>query len=374
MRILQFISSSGFFGAENVVLQLAVSLDKLGADITVGVFNNSRNPHLELFEECHAKKIKTKSFNCRGRIDFAFVRTLREFVIDGNIDIIHSHGYKSNIYAYLATMGAPVHRIATCHNWIGSDPKMKFYAKLDRFILRKFSHIIAVSSQVSQQLLLSRVRPDKVQFINNGIDTDVFFDAAPASALINEFGVTAENHVIVTVGRISEEKGHVFLLKAFKEISSSCPGVKLLIVGDGPLRQKLESEFAGPNIIFTGNRRDVAEIYRLMDIFVLPSLTEGLPMVLLEAMSSGKAVVASRVGEIPAVVEKNNVGVLVAPGSEMELQHAISRLLDSPVSLKESGVNAREVVKEKYSAKAMGQAYFKVYKAVTRTAPRGITE
>jgi glycosyltransferase involved in cell wall biosynthesis len=374
MRILQFISSSGFFGAENVVLQLAISLGKLGVDITVGVFHNSRNPHLELLEECHAKKIKTRRFYCRGRVDFAFVRTLRKFVLDADIDIIHSHGYKSNIYAYLAAIGIPVHRIATCHNWIGNDPKMKFYATLDRFILRKFSHVIAVSSQVSEQLLLSMIRPDKVQLISNGIDTDVFFDAAPPSSLIDEFGLTGENHIIGTVGRISEEKGHVFLLKAFREISSSCPGVKLMIVGDGPLRQKLQSEFAGPNIIFTGNRRDVAEIYRLMDIFVLPSLTEGLPMVLLEAMASGKAVIASRVGEIPAVVEKNNVGVLVAPGSEAELQHAISRLLDSPVNLKKIGINARAVVKEKYSAEAMGQAYFKVYEAVAHTTPRGITE
>ena len=366
MRILQFISSSGFFGAENVVLQLASSLVQLGIDVTVGVVLNTGNPHLELLEECRRRKINALPFTCRGKIDYQLVKNLREFISSERIDILHSHGYKSNIYAWLTSIGLPVGLVSTCHNWIDNDQKMKLYSKLDRFILKKFNQIIAVSSQVAEQLLLSKISSDKVQRINNGIDINVFFDAEPDHRLKSEFGIMEGEVVIGSVGRVSEEKGHRFLLNAFKMLKNSYANVKLIIVGDGPLKAALEEEYSDLDVIFAGNRRDIAEMYQLMDIFVLPSLMEGLPMVLLESMASGKAVVASRVGEIPSVVNDAESGLLVSPESEKELYEALTRLLLSPQFTEKLGQSASSVVRKKFSSLSMGQAYVHVYKKVIR--------
>ena len=371
MRILQFISSSGFYGAENVVLQLALSLEKLGVEPIVGVVRNTHNPRLELLEKSRQHGINATSFVCRGKIDYQLVRRLREFIVAEQVDVVHSHGYKSNFYAYVSSLGLPVSLVSTCHNWIDNEYKMKIYSKLDRFILRRFSHVVAVSSQVVEQLLINKVSPEKVQKINNGIDVSMFYGTAPESGLERGFGINAKDVVVGTVGRISEEKGHRFLLGAFNVVKNSFPGLRLLIVGDGPLKTALEREFSDHDIIFTGNRHDVPEMYRLMDIFVLPSLTEGLPMVLLEAMASGKAVVATRVGEIPSVVSEGKSGLLVNPGSEKELSKALETLLSSPMFAGVLGVEASKLVNEKYSSMLMTQAYLKVYEKVVQQKSQG---
>jgi glycosyltransferase involved in cell wall biosynthesis len=362
MRILQFISSTGFFGAENVVLQLALSLKKLEVDTTVGIVLNTRNPCIDLLDAALQNEIAGVSFKCRGKIDYQLVRDLRRFLKERQIDVIHSHGYKSNIYAFLAAMGLPVKLVSTCHNWIEPDKKMKFYSSLDRFVLKRFDQIAAVSLQVAERLRQSKIDPAKIQKIDNGIDVEVFYPRDPNPGLLEEFKIAGGQLVIGSVGRMSEEKGHRYLIEAFRILKGEFPGIKLILVGDGPLKEELESSYAGPDIIFAGNRRDIPEIYSIMDIFVLPSLTEGLPMVLLESMASGRAVIASRVGEIDSVVNDNVSGLLVTPGSVNELSESLAKLLLSPDLLNKLGCEASRTVLKKYSSESMGRAYLDIYR------------
>ena len=365
MHILQFISSGGFFGAENVILQLAQELqNKVDCSNSVGIFENLHTPHRQIAEEFRRNGIEAVTFRCRGKFDLKTVWYLRRFIQKRKINIIHSHGYKSNLYSFFASRGLSTSMVTTCHNWLGSSAKMKFYARLDKSFLKKFDKVIAVSDTVKREILYSNIPPHKVITISNGIDINRFGRNVYGDSIRKEFGIDRDFKVIGTVGRLSEEKGHGFLLAAAEKIQQQCPKVAFLIVGDGPLMDDLRKKPDKSRVIFTGIRNDTPQIYSAMDIFVLPSLTEGLPMVLLEAMASKKPVVATKVGDVPRVLKDGETGLLIEPGSTGELADAILYLIQNEQKGKEIAERGYERVKAEFSSKIMAQRYVEVYNEV----------
>jgi glycosyltransferase involved in cell wall biosynthesis len=363
MRVLQLISSSGYFGAENVLVHLAKALvHREHIHVAAGVIKNLATPHLEIIDECKKEGIATVVFPCRGKIDFNTVHLVRKYILDNKVDIIHSHGYKSNIYSFLSSIGISVKIVATCHNWLGDDPKMRFYTFLDKILLRRFSFVVPVSTVILDILLQSKVRQEKVGLIHNGIELDRFSKQISSAHLRNELGISEDRVVVGAVGRISSEKGHVHLLNIVEELEKDWPSLTVLIVGDGDLRQDLQQKFNRENIVFTGIRNDLPEVYNSMDIFVLPSLTEGLPMVLLEAMASSLPVVVTDVGEISQVVQEKTTGYIVKAGDEPAMKHALGKLLSDAANRKRMGEEGRVRVKDKYSSSQMAQGYLTVYR------------
>jgi glycosyltransferase involved in cell wall biosynthesis len=378
MRVLQLISSSGFYGADNVLIELSKQLRYTFFQPIMGVFKNVQSPHLEVAQEAKQCNFPVEIFPCKGRLDFRTILQIRRFLGKQKIDIIHSHGYKSNLYALAASLGTNLPKVTTCHNWLGDDPKMKFYARLDKFFLNQFDRVIGVSDTVTQDILTHNISPNKVLTIYNGINVDSFTSQKKpdTDAIRKELGINNKCRVIGTVGRLSEEKGHSYLLKAAETVLQEYPKVVFLIVGDGPLRQHLEDRSsqlteiyasttcAKGAFIFAGVRKDMPAIYSLMDVFVLPSLTEGLPMVLLEAMASKKPVVATSVGAVPNVIEDGHSGLLVRPGDVNDLSQAIKHLLAHPEKASQLAEHARQKVKEQFSSQKMAQRYVGVYQNV----------
>ncbi len=364
MKILQLISSKGYFGAENVLVQLAVQLNKgNGFNPIVGVIENLATPHREVVDESLKKGITAVIFPCQGKFDFKMILQLRRYIREQGIEIIHSHGYKSNLYSFFSTIGLKKGLVATCHNWLGDKPKMKFYTALDLFFLRRFSHAVAVSPDVRKKMLQSGIPAEKVSFIGNGIDTDPFENTVLSNNAKAKLGIPEHHTVVGTVGRISQEKGHVYFLNTFKSIKAEFPDITFLIIGDGPLLGELQEKFDNPSIIFTGLRKDLAELYKCMDIFVLPSLTEGLPMVLLEAMASCLPVVATSVGSVPDVIVNEETGLLAQPGQEEALRECLLYLLKNKDKRRGMGLKGCVRIKEEYSAAKMANGYKSVYLA-----------
>jgi glycosyltransferase involved in cell wall biosynthesis len=366
IKILHLISSAGFFGAENMVAQLAVAQKKNGScHPVVGVFKNSLHPLVKVEEDFEKKGVETITIPCRGKADPSAIFKVRRLIRDTRVDIIHGHGYKSNTYAFFASLPRTTRRVATCHNWLGESIKMKSYAALDRFLLRRFDAVAAVSNEVKDKLLLSGVSPEKITIIRNGIETSVFQITTPKREMKIKFNIPEDYAVIGTVGRISEEKGHRYMLAAAKTILDRYPKTIFIIIGDGPLRDELESEFGSQRIRFTGLRSDTPQWYHCMDIFVLPSLTEGLPLVVLEAMASGLPVVATRVGSVPTVVKESETGLLVEPGDANAIRMSLAELLNKPDQARKMGDEGRKRVTEHYSAEGMASDYAKIYHRLT---------
>lgn len=366
MNILHLISSGGYFGAENVVLQLAIELHKKNeCSIVVGVFDNRQSSHIEVSELCRKRSIDTVVFPCRGRVDLKTIFQIRKFLQANAINITHSHGYKSNLYSYCASLGMTTYRVATCHNWLGDDLRMQSYAALDRFCLKKYDKIVAVSQDVKKKIISSGISPDKVTIVNNGIDINRFEVKYPVETIKEELGINKCFKVIGTVGRISAEKGHECLLRVAIKILKSNPEILFLIIGDGPLRTLLQKKYTHPSLIFTGFRNDLAHLYQCMDIFVLPSLTEGLPIVLLEAMASELPVIATDVGAVPIIITENQTGLLIKPNDEKALEDSLLFLLRNQYDARAMGASGYRLVKEHFSSRKMATNYLNLYSELT---------
>jgi len=367
--VLQLISSFGFFGAEGVVLELSKELSRVGIDLYVGVFRNRQNPHTEVANGAKGYGLKTGVFPCNGRFDPKTVFLIREFAKEKGIDLIHSHGYKANFYSAMAASFTRLPLITTCHNWIGTGFKMKFYERLDKIILRRFNKVIAVSDEIKREILNLWLPKSKVSVISNGIDLNRF-EGIGNNKIREELKIDPHCKVVGTIGRLTEEKGHIYLLQTAKEVLKRFSDAIFLIIGSGSLKEELEDQAKAMGlenkVIFTGVRRDIPEILNSIDVFVLPSLIEGLPMVLLEAMAAQKPIIATKVGEIPKILEQGKLGFLVKPKDVRGLADAIVSVLKDNDKINKISRKLYNKVRDNYSSEKMAERYLRVYQEILR--------
>jgi len=366
------ISSAGFYGAESVAVGLAETLERRGVFARLGVFRNRRRPNLEIAEVAEARGLRCYELDCRGQIDPRAILALRRLLRKERIDIVHSHETKSNVYGLLSTWGTGVRTVATCHNWIGTGRKIRFYNVLDKLLLKFLDRVAAVSGPVRDEAIRFGVDSREVVQIDNAIDHTKFEVAeARATALRESLGLEPGRPVVGTISRLSDEKNIETLLDAFHGVTRRQPGARLLIIGDGPHRSELERRTASLGIDdavrFLGVRRDVPELLSIMDVFVLASLREGMPMVVLEAMAAAKPVVATAIGAIPTVIEHERSGILVPDPTPDAVGARIVRLLAEPAEAREMGRAARRVVRERFSAERMADDYLQLYEEALRS-------
>lgn len=368
LKILQMISSGGFYGAENVLLELSDELKKAGHSVTIGVLRNSQNPNIELIGKAAERSINTAVFECNGKFDLKAISTIGSYVREGSVDIVHSHGYKANIYAALSNLRNRRPLVTTCHNWIVSSAKMGLYTYLDKVFLKRFDAVVPVSKTVEGLLLDAKVDSKKIRLIENGINISRFLHERKTEGLHSLLGIDAKSKVIGTVGRLTEEKGHKVLLQSAKKVLDSYENCFFIIVGDGRLRGALEEDARaagiGGRVIFTGTRSDIPELLSIMDVFVLPSLTEGQPMALLEAMAAGKAIVASNVGDMKKMLKDGLLGIVTPPGDPGAVSEGILHYLNNPSAAEKAGTMAQKEAIERYSSERMAREYLLVYDAI----------
>ncbi len=369
MRVLHLISSAGFYGAENALVSLAAASQKAGAcRPVVGVLRDARNPHQEAADQARQRGLEAEVFACSGRLDPRTIRAIRRKAQEMRVDLMHSHGYKSNFYAYLAARPVGIPVLATCHT--GTDrPEMtaalRLYDWLDRGILRRVNQVVAVSPAIAEVLRQRGIPAERIAVVPNGVDVERFRNARPALALPE--GAKA----VGMVGRLTAHKGPDCFLEAASIVAVRIPEARFVLVGDGPERSRLERAAAqsgfGDRIVFTGVRHDMPAVYASLSVFALPSYSEGLPMSVLEAMAAGVPVIASRVGAIPQLIESERDGLLVHPGAPAKLAEAIVRVLEHPAWAQELSRSAQQRVMREYSSESMARRYQPLYESLCRS-------
>jgi glycosyltransferase involved in cell wall biosynthesis len=371
VKVLQLISSGGYYGAENMLLNLCASQENAGCQNSLLLFYNVHTPNIEFYERARRHGISVRMVHCNGRADWRAVRQIEEFIQEDAIDVVHAHGYKADLYGFLAAWRADKPVVATCHNWVGGTTALGIYNRLDRLALKRFDALAAVSDEVAQRLIDSGVYAGKIKTIANGIDVAAFEHGQPLPALSATGG-----KVVGMVARLDLQKGFEYLLRAVRELCNIFYGLKVVIVGEGPDRAAIESmvqEFGlESNVILAGHQSDMPAVYAAMDIFVLPSLNEGLPMTILEAMAASKPVVATRVGAIPKVINDGDNGLLVDPKDTEGLRDAIASLLSDPERCRRMGEKAHEWVSRNYTSEAMALKYRQLYDEVLGRAELAI--
>ena len=372
MKVLHVISSSGFYGAEAVILNLARTLAGSPHPCALGIFDNAANPNRELYVAAVREGIEAYLIPCAGQVDRSTVAAIRALAATVNADLVHAHGYKADIYCYLALRRKPIPLVSTCHNWIDTDRMVTLYGKIDRFVLRRFTAVVAVSEDVRRRLLGAGVSLSRIHIVRNGIDTRPFATAKPSLRA----DLAPEGLLVGLIGRLAWEKGIDIYLAAAARVHAELPNARFVVIGEGPDREALEGTLdtlrLGSAVRFLGRRDDMPSVYASLDLMVSASRQEGLPIALLEGMASGLPIVATAVGEVPTVVREGCTGLVVPPGDPSALAAAMLELLRDPERRASFSSAAREGIASEYSADRMAADYVRVYQeaSVVKCCPR----
>jgi glycosyltransferase involved in cell wall biosynthesis len=346
--------------------ELIKQLHDLGIKNHIGVFYDGERTNKEILNRTDAYVDNGIIFPCHGKIDMKTAGLVRKYIQGNAIDIIHSHKYKTNFYALLARFGTGCKLISTCHNWLGVSITMRFYAHLDKKILKKFDAVIGVSNEVFEELK-KHIDSRKISKIDNGIDIAKYYRIK--EKLVAKKNLHLEGRTVIGyVGRLSEQKGIIFLLSALRTLVDKYANISGLIVGDGDAEETLKRHACSlgisDRVIFAGKRDDTPLIYAAMDVFVLPSLKEAFPMVILEAMASCIPVVTTRVGDIPFIIQNGVSGILIEPKDPDAISRAVDALLSSQAKTDLIAKTAFENVQEQYSSLSMAKKYKAIYEKV----------
>ena len=362
MKILHIISSGGMYGAEAVILNLSRTLNEGAHSSVLGVFSNSANPNLQLHEAATKEHIESHLIPCKGQIDRTVVASIRSLAVRTSADIVHAHGYKADIYTYIALRGSSIPLVSTCHTWYDNDLFVSLYGVADRMVLRNFAAIVAVSDEVKLRLLKAGVREDKIHLVENGIDLRPFDNATPS---LQKDTASDHSSMVGLIGRLANEKGVDIFLRAAARVLVELPDTKFVVVGEGPDREKLESLIdelkIRESVSMLGRRDDMPSVYASLEIMASASRQEGLPIAILEGMASKRPIIATAVGAVPTVVLDGRTGVLLPPENIEALASEIANLLRDPALRMSLGTAARKLVEEKFSAGRMTADYLHVY-------------
>ena len=366
--VLHVRSSAGLYGAEYVVLGLIPELAQLGVPSTLLSIDNHLQTQQVLFDRARELGVPALRLPCRGRLDFATVRALREAIADTPDALLHVHDYKSALVAWLARGRRRIPIVATSHGHFASSASLRAYQRLELWLMRRFDEVCIVTAQMRRLLADAGVPAHKVHLIENGIDTQRF-RADVAARERAPLGIAADAFVFGAAMRLTEQKNPLGLIDAFARIAADMPHAVLAIAGDGELRDATAARAAqlglSARVHLLGARNDLDRFYTMLDVFVLPSRYEGLPLALLEAMAAARRVVTTAVGEVPAVLEGLAL-TAVAPNDVDALAQAMRRASEQP-SPHEA---LRERVLERYSVARMARAYAEIYQRCEHTRGR----
>jgi glycosyltransferase involved in cell wall biosynthesis len=350
------------------VLFLYWHLDYGGAE--VGLLTTLRHINRERFQctvLCMEKKgpigveieklgIKVIYLNSAPRL-FNIILVWKVFCIlrKLEIDILHTSLFYANFFGRVASLTRKIPITITEERSMYYEKKI-YHVWIDRLLARFTDKIIVCSMSVLNFTMKQEKIPfEKFYLIYNGVDEDRFSISSSKSELRRRYGFSADQFIIGTVGSIIPKKGHKFLIEAARNFCPQMPDCKVLIVGEGSSKKDLEDLVQKENLtdffVFMGARKDIPELMKLMDVFVLSSLQEGFPRVLVEAMYMGLPVIASSVSGVPELVLDGETGFLVPPGNSKSICEKVL-ILNSDNDLRNKmGTKARERIQERFLSK-----------------------
>ena len=372
MKILELIDDADIGGGQRHVLLLADGLRRHGIDVSVACA-----PQGYLVDELRRKTIPVLAVSLANSFRPGQLLKLIRLLRDGGYDILHTHGGTAGLWGRLAAIiaGVPVsiHTYHGFHSAYRKNPLARWIlTSIERILLLATSHIICVSQgdyELGKRLRL--LKPKKSTVILNGIEVERFSSASGRERIRAEFGSTHSHVLVGTVGRLHVQKGLVYLLEAASVALKRNHSVKFVLVGDGPLkkvlREKAERLGIEDSVHFVGARQDVPDLLAAFDLFVLPSLWEGLPLVLLEASAAGKAMIATAVDGTKEIIQDGVNGMLVPPENPDALAEAILKAASDDAMRNTLGSKAREIAKATYSIERMVEQTMNLYSQVSRT-------
>ena len=361
MRVAHLIESDGPGGAERMVVHLAGAQQRNDSSAVAVLLADGEG---WLGRELARAGVEVDTVRFGRPFSPAFARQLAATLRKQRVSIVHSHEFTMAFYGAWAARLAGLPHVITMHGGRYYAGRMRRRVAL-RAAIGFSGGVVAVSDLLADSLARDLwLRRTRIDTIANGVR----FGAATHSTLRAELGLEDEASLIVTVGNLYPVKGHAHLVDAVARLTPTHPHLHLAIAGRGDeahaLERQAEDFGVGPRVHLLGLREDVANLLAAADVFVLPSLSEGLPMALLEAMFAARPIVASAVGDVPVALAGGAAGMLVPPGDPGALAGAIARLLASPFEARRLGATAQARAAAEYGVGRMAARYADLYQRV----------
>jgi glycosyltransferase involved in cell wall biosynthesis len=374
MRIVHLMASPFLGGPEHQVLGLA---DAMAADHeTVFLSFSERGlcrPFLEQARKNGFQALELTENAPRIR------RAARE--VAGHLkrlraDVLCCHGYKPDVIGWRAARQAAVPVVAVSHGWTAATLKVRLNELLDRVVLRWMDRVVCVSAAQAVRVRRAGVPSDHVVVIRNAIRTEAFDKMDPSCRHeMQSWFAQPRSRIIAAAGRLSPEKGFDQCITAAALVAQQDPQAGFVLFGDGPLREKLARQVAAKGLtgtfVLAGFRGDVQRFLPSCDLVVLASWTEGMPVIVLEALAAGVPVVATAVGGTPEVVHNGVNGFLIPPGNPTELAERIAAVLGNETMRRGMGEQGRKLIGERFTFAAQARVYEELFAQIVQGSPKG---
>jgi glycosyltransferase involved in cell wall biosynthesis len=323
-----------------------------------------KNAPNEFLRKAAQANLATVELNDSFAGDFRVIRQIKNMTDRFKPDIMICHDYKANFFGWMAIRNSAIRMIAHFRGYTREDMKVRFYNSINAWLLRRMSKVLAVSEKSGSILQSMGVPEDVIKIVPNAIEDKKLIS-------FNFIRQIPEGKKLIGVcaGRLSHEKGHDILLKAISLVKDKTPQFRIDIYGDGPEEKNLKSMTQklgiGDYVKFCGFTDNILPVLKESDFMILPSRSEGMPNILLEAWSQKLAVIATTVGGVPEMIKPGRSGLLSPPDNPEALADKLLYGLNNPIKLIEYGQEGYNEVKRKYSYERQGEILRRIYSGET---------
>jgi len=370
--VLHTISAFDVFGPEKTVINECLALRDAGWESAIVNFWDAEETPI-------ARKIASAGvrYCCipsHGKLDRRAVAALRKLIGTRSGLVVHSHGYKADLYSLIAARQEHRPVVTTVHGWTSENLKVRLYERVQAMAWRFFDRVICVSESYRKVARQRGVPEARLVRVPNGIKPAYAspIEERERESLRAALGIAPGDTVVAIIGRLGIEKGHGLFIEGARRILASGAKAVFLIIGEGAERARIEglieADGLGGRVKLLGHRDDVARLYKVIDILAICSVREGLPNVLLEAMLNAVPAVATAVGGIPEVVQSGVNGVLAAPGDDEGYVRALAGLVSDSGGRAALGHAARETIMRDYLFERRMERIMAIYEELGRAA------
>jgi len=364
LRILHLRAGDFYGGPERQLHMHARLAMKAGCDITIASFTEKgKSP--EFLKVMVKDNVRTCLFKVRNAYDLSAIAKLRKYLRENKIHILCTHDYRTQFIGFWAVRNTGSRWMAFSRGWTSENLKIILYNLLDKMILRFADHLVAVSHSQKQKLKKWLVPGDKISVVHNAINPENFLHIEKTD-MKKEFGFPDDSLVYISGGRFSKEKGMTYLVQAAIKAISRNARLRFVLFGDGPdlasIREAISQSGNDDKILCPGFRSNFISYLKGSDFFINPSLSEGLPNVVLEAMATGIPILATSVGGVPEIISHQKNGYLVPPGNVDSLATGIIFLSSEEDRVREYAMKARKSIDARFSFEKQNEKLISLYK------------
>ncbi len=373
MKILHLRASNFYGGPERQIHIHARLLKDSHHDITIGSFSEEGKAP-EFLNTIMAEGLKTHLFRVKSAYDMAAIRLVREFIKNNEIEILCTHDYRTHIIGFWAIKGTGSKWMAFSRGWTMDTFRVRLYHLIDKIIIRFATHIVAVSASQKNRLVRLMTPASKISIVHNAIDSSSLADIELVD-LRARYRFPGDAIIALAGGRFSREKGQAYLIEAAALAIKSNSRLRFIIYGEGPdfalIKEAIVRMKLSEIILCPGFEKNLLGCLKGADMLVNPSLSEGLPNIVLEAMALSVPVVATAVGGVPELVKNERSGLLVPPSNSKALSIAILQLAEQPGLRRTLSQAAMQILKESFTFDRQAALLKEIYEQVTSGGTSG---